>query len=164
MVLVVGTSMTSPERASFTLNGLSVGLCVSASVKGSKCTAAEDPWAGIWGPASLPGARELHLERLVGRLVRLGIAEGLEMHGSRRPMVGHMAHRLHQRARPAAIQMLAGFSFREDRPQVERVGGIAPVVVDGDVVLEFGRAQLVEKRGGFRRTRTVIKPETFSLR
>src|ERR1035437_7065555 len=75
-----------------------------------------------------------------------------------------MAHRLHQRARPAAIQMLAVFSFREDRPQVERVGGIAPVVVDGDVVLEFGRAQLLEERGGFRRTRTVIKPETFSLR
>src|ERR1019366_5984478 len=29
------------------------------------------------------GARESNLEWLVGRLVRLGVAEGLEMHGSR---------------------------------------------------------------------------------
>src|SRR5476649_1511556 len=104
MVLVIGTSITSPERASRTLNGLSVGLCVSASLKASKCTAADDQWSVIWRTASINGRGPQRLE-------------------------------------------------------IERSGRIALIVMDRDLVLEFGRAQLVEERGRFRGTRAVEQAE-----
>src|SRR5262245_14561030 len=62
--------------------------------------------------------RKRDLERLVIGLMGLSFAERLEMHGGRRPVIGHRAHRLHERSWTAAIKMLAILALGEDRAQV----------------------------------------------
>ncbi len=57
-------------------------------------------------------------------------------------MAGHVAYRLHQPARPAAIELLS-LGFLHDRPEVERARGMALVVMNGHLTVELRPRQLV---------------------
>src|SRR5262245_23924840 len=91
-------------------------------------------------------ARKLDLEGFVVGLVGLSFAERLEMHGGRRPVIGHRAHCLHERSWAAAVKVLAIFALGEDRAQVERARRVALIIVDRDGILEFRRAELLAER------------------
>ncbi len=81
------------------------------------------------------GLRKLHLELDVVGVGRRSADKILEMHGGVRPMPGHVAHRVHQAARPAAIKMSAALLF-EYRPEVIGLIGVAIVVVQHDLAVE----------------------------
>ena len=61
------------------------------------------------------------------------------MHRRIRPVTGHVAHGVHQAARPAAIEMRAALLFQH-RPQVVGLIGIAIVVMQHDLAVEGGAA------------------------
>ena len=104
------------------------------------------------------GAREPHPEWLVVGRVLLRLGERLEVHGGWRPVAGHVAHRCHQPARTAAIDVALG--LLEHRPEIERARGIAAVMMDHHLAAEFGAAELVAERGLLRRARAIVKLET----
>ncbi|MPN64361.1 hypothetical protein SDC9_212133 [bioreactor metagenome] len=73
-----------------------------------------------------------------------------------RPVAGHVAHRFHQAAWATAVHMPAIGLFQHG-PQIERLVGIALVVVDFHVGLEFGRGKLFQIRGTFRKLAQIIE-------
>src|SRR5579883_2758908 len=93
---------------------------------------------------------------------RRGVGEGFEMHCRRRPVPGHVADRLHQAPRPAAIEVASG--LLDDRPKVERAGEIAAVMVDGHLAAQCRRGEVAAKGSRIGRTGAVVELEAVAIR
>ena len=88
---------------------------------------------------SRAGFRKPDLEWLVVGMRRRGADKVLEMHRRIRPVAGHVAHRIHQAARPTTVKMGAALLLQH-RPQVIGLIGIAIVVMQHDLAFELGFA------------------------
>src|ERR1700676_437039 len=108
-------------------------------------------------------ALEPHLEWTVLRPQRLVHAEALEVNASLRTAPGHIAHAVHQRTRPAAVDMRTARRFFEQRPEIERVATIAMVVMDRHSRSPFFASQLVEERRIRRLAREIHELEARSV-
>ncbi len=104
----------------------------------------------------LSRARQLDAERTVIGPLAAALEKALEVDAARRPMSRHIAHRFHQPPGPAAIDMTA-IGLLQHGPEIKSLVGLALVVMDLHMALEFRRAQLVQKGRGLRGLAQVIE-------
>ncbi len=72
-------------------------------------------------------------------------------------MSDHVAHRLHQPERAAAIEM--PLRLFQDRPEIERFIKIAAVMMDHHLAAEFRTGEFVAERRDLLAARAVVKLE-----
>src|SRR5580704_6066308 len=87
----------------------------------------------------------MHRESRVIRIVYRRSDKILKMHGGIRPMSGHIANRVHQTARPAAIKMRAALLFKNG-PKVISPIRLAVIVVQDGPAGKLWRSELFAKR------------------